>query len=320
MKIVGDLYEGREKNYHREMEMVGLDHPHLAKCLTSFTFKHRYYRIYELANCDLEAFMQDNSEPNLIPGLTELAFARQLYGLAAALRLVHDKGESQTSGPATLDVPREINRKLSHALDIKPANILVYVYNKNINWLRLPDFIWAKMAAKLGIIDGVYDNRKSFKTRSSSNPPIYRAPERLFAQETLSTCDLWSLGCVYLELLVWYVEGLAGLEAFRESRVAPTMPNGAEYEGFFYITGSDTHLRQPVIDKMDEMQRQCNGELRAIASVIPKLLQVEPKSRLTAAQLVNSLQHLHDDFDPSPKKHLVVEPAPPFFTSESNSD
>lgn len=313
-------YGLREQNFHQAMASAELKHPHLAKCLTSFTFGDQYYMIYELADCDLEAFMRNHPDSNQVLGLTQLSIAQQLYGLAAALELVHDQGDTQDAEPGKLNVKRENGGKTGYIHDIKPENILLYVYDNNKHWLRLSDFSCAKVVEWVVIVSGYNGQRESRKTQSHSGTPTYTAPESL-ENRTSRPYDIWTLGCVYLEVLIWYTEGYEELCAFRNSREAPLfLPDGPKQDGFFCIEDGIKCLRKPVLEKIEKMQRICTGELKAIIDTIPDLLRMVPKSRPTAAQLVKRLAHLHEDFDPTPTARNPGSPRTPFMVTDSDSD
>jgi serine/threonine protein kinase len=104
---------------------------------------------------------------------------------------------------------------------------------------------------------------------------------------------MWSLGCVYLEILVWFLEGYQALVSFRDSREAEVYPNGLIDEGFYYDDGSGVvQLREPVVTKIESLSRRCQGGLKEIVDTIPALLKIDPKERVQASQLVANLKHL----------------------------
>ncbi|KAF2692085.1 kinase-like protein [Lentithecium fluviatile CBS 122367] len=280
--------EGRERNYHSAM--AGLDHPHLVKCLTSFTLGWKYYMVYDLADCDLESFICDNPRSGKVSDLSASWLAQQLSGLAGALRVVHNPGGSKFSSAKNLGVPSAIGERTGYIHDIKPDNILVFQKKDGTSWLRLSDFSCARVVDFVATISG--NNRFSYKTNTKSGAPIYRAPESSEGA-TSRPYDMWSLGCVYLEILVWFIEGYQALLSFRASRKCQAYPHGPTDEGFYYETESGINiLREPVVDKIECLSRRCEGGLKDIVDTIPSLLKIEPKERLDASQLVERLKHL----------------------------
>lgn len=104
---------------------------------------------------------------------------------------------------------------------------------------------------------------------------------------------MWSLGCVYLEILVWYIDGYQALLDFRASREGQVQRHGLEDEGFYHETSpGKSELRKPVVDMINALSHRCEGVLKDIVDTIPSLLQIDPKDRPSASQLVSQLSHL----------------------------
>lgn len=223
--------------------------------------------------------MRDRSMPSKRPELTEAWLAQQLAGIAGALKVVHNP-------QGLLNVPNANTTRTGYMHDIKPENILVFIYQGKVCILRLSDFSCAKVVEIVATISG---KRDSYKTGSKPGTPTYRAPE-ISENASSRPYDMWSLGCVFLELLVWYLEGYKALEMFRESREGSVLPNGMVDEGFYHKTSNgETQLREPVLRKIEDLKRRCRGDLRDIADVIPLLLKIEPKKRVDASHLAARL-------------------------------
>jgi serine/threonine protein kinase len=222
--------------------------------------------------------MRERSTPSKCSELTDGWLAQQLAGLAGALKVVHN--------PQGLLIPQTNTTRTGYMHDIKPENILVFIYRGNICTLRLSDFSCAKVIEIVATISG---KRDSYKTGSQPGTPTYRAPE-ISEKASSRPYDMWSLGCVFLELLVWFLEGYKALETFRESRGGSILPNGMTDEGFYHkISTDEMQLRDPVVHKIEDLKRKCRGDLRDVVDVIPSLLKIAPKERMTAAQLAARL-------------------------------
>ncbi|KZM23618.1 uncharacterized protein EKO05_0007461 [Ascochyta rabiei] len=323
-------HEGtREVSFHRAM--ANLSHHHLLKCLASFTFSSQYNMIYEKADCDVEKFMARYSDPRKLPGMTSDNLAQQLFGLADALSVIHNQGQSEPANSATLLVPGAENQKTGYIHDIKPENLLMFIYNQNgkkTYWFRLSGFSCAKVVDVLTSVSG--KNRHSWKTVSKAGTPVYRAPEATAKGKTSRPYDLWSLGCVYLELLVWFLDGYTALTEFREKRECLVSPGGREDEGFYYTPKENDQfrLREVVLQRIESVTSRCKGPLKDIANAIPKLLQIDPQQRPSAKSLVEDLKHINTgarppvEVGPSEQSnfagtsHLSV----PLYVSDSDSD
>lgn len=324
----------REVSFHRAMAKIP-PHQHLLRCLTSFTFSSNYHMVYEKADSDLEKFMEQHTNGRGPQGMESTDLAQQLYGLASALAAIHNHGPSDTHSIGLLSVPGTGPRRAGYIHDIKPENILVFAYQldkKRKHWFMLSDFSCAKVNDVHATVSG--KNRISWKTVSKSGTPVYRAPEAMGKDGKASRpYDLWSLGCVYLELLVWFLEGYESLRRFRDARECHVMPDGREDEGFYFkpTLAEDFRLRDVVVEKIDNVRSRCHGLLKDIADTIPKLLRIDPQQRPTAAKLARNLHHIGKDVMPPAAIDPFVQssgmhfdppslPALPAYESDQDSD
>jgi serine/threonine protein kinase len=320
--------ESRELPFHRAM--VGVDHPHLLKCYASFTFSFKYHMIYEKAHCDMEDFIKTNKKAADVPSLTPKKLATQLHGLAAALSVIHNQGQPDAknrSGHLEPGSAANLPSKTGYIHDIKPENLLMFIYEqegKETHWLRLSDFSCAKVADFVASISG--KNKVSWQSEGKSGTPVYRAPESTY-EKTSRPYDLWSLGCVYLELLVWYLEGFDNLVKFRDKRERLVKPGGAWDEGFYYTNDSYTndsdpkpifHLRDLVKDKIKYVIQHSDEHLKHIAEEIPRLLNVAPLERPTAEKLARDLKRPYmEERPPFEVQPVTVNEIPPSLTPPS---
>jgi hypothetical protein len=107
-------------------------HPHIARFYGGFQFNGATYLMAELADTDLEHFMERTPTPLFTAYLDAVWLKRQFRGLAQALHAVHTKHP---------------DRSITHH-DIKPANILVHKSpDTDDHTLKITD--WGCAAAKL---------------------------------------------------------------------------------------------------------------------------------------------------------------------------
>lgn len=291
-----------EASMARERKFIddtrNLKHHHLVKCFASWKFGAKYHMIYELASCNLEEFIQKKNHSRENPALSNAWLIKQMCGLAGALRVIHtqEEEENETPNDNMLGVPKaakSVRSRSGYIHDIKPENILVFLYEGPMYWFRLSDFSCAKVVDFITSISGQHMN--SHLTTSKTGTPDYRPPESMKG-ETSRPYDLWSLGCVYLELLIWFLQGYLALQTFREDRGGLVRPGGAEDEAFYYTDevgpNPKVQLRPTVVEKMIELENCCPTGLRDLLQVIPSLLQIDPKKRPDAAVLVRKLKHL----------------------------
>jgi serine/threonine protein kinase len=267
------------------------------RCYASWKFGAKFHMIYELAENNLEEFIQKAKYPKDHPALNNAWLKKQMCGLAGALRVVHTQEEDSTHTSSDNVIgyqkaPKGRSRS-GYIHDIKPDNILVFLYVGSIYWFRLSDFSCAKVVEFVESISGEHMN--SHLTTSKSGTPDFRPPESMKGQ-TSRPYDLWSLGCVYLELIVWFLQGYPSLETFRANRRGLVKPNGSEDEAFYFTdevnANPKVQLRWAVVDKISELSKICPSDLMPLLDVIPSLLHIDPKERLTATTLVLKLRHL----------------------------
>lgn len=176
--------------------------------------------IFPWAHCDLDNYWQ---KINPKPDLNDVGFLRwvseQCVGLMEAVSVIHN--------PSHLTTDKRYGR---HG-DIKAENIL---------WYRTgtPD---SKGRGIFVISDLGLTAINSQKSRSMqpnkglSTTPSYRPPECDIDGGKISRAfDIWTLGCLYLELLCWLLTGYEGKAAFDLERITPFI-YGSSNDIFFDV-------------------------------------------------------------------------------------
>jgi serine/threonine protein kinase len=128
--------------------------------------------------------------------------------------------------------------------DIKPANILWFP-DRNMpideisGTLKISDFGTARFSEN--------DNLSAQDRRRIPNSEPYQSPEcRLPDGEISTQCDVWALGCVFLEFACWYSGGRELLEGFQHDRAYRY-----DSSSFFTIKREESttaELKQPVVE------------------------------------------------------------------------
>ncbi|KAI8711169.1 Protein kinase domain-containing protein [Fusarium sp. LHS14.1] len=134
----------------------------------------------------------------------------QLHGLADAIRTLHHAEDS---------------RMYRHG-DLKPENILYF--NSSANPKTLKDHTCCVLVISDISLSRTHDKSTQFhsKTKMVGGETIaYAAPEtELYPDRATSRrYDIWSLGCLYLEFVIWLLYGIEELDRF-----------GREIHGKFY--------------------------------------------------------------------------------------
>lgn len=157
---------------------------------------------------------------NMIPSVDDTNYMKwvfsQLNGLACAILEMH-----------------ELLRHYCRHGDLKPENILCFDSNGTVGMKDQTSCVL--VIADVGI-SRTHDRSTAFRTRTKlakANTVVYAAPEtELFPDNPTSRrADVWALGCLYLEFLIWLLYENAGLKRFSDD---------VGRSGKFYTTSKDT--------------------------------------------------------------------------------
>lgn len=228
-----ELRASNKSDYERERQaLLGLGktpHEHVIQLLASFESKGNYYLLFEWADGDLSRLWRLNPVVEPTP-MTNIWLAEQFFGLADGLSKIHHKAQ---------DGSGSVEFAGWHG-DVKPQNILFHRNPDKVppprdatmgTTLVLADFGLAKFEPVLGANQSL--SKRAGYTRT------YRAPECDMTSDEMSAAyDIWSLGCVILEMLVWLLAGSTALQDFMNAR-ANQVDEDLCYSFFENGVGSD---------------------------------------------------------------------------------
>ena len=226
----------------KEMEiMQKLSHPHIAQFIAAY-YDNCALNILmtPVADCDLRRYL---SYPSDFPD-KHGRMRRWFMSLAEAVAYMH--------------------RNCCRHKDIKPANILIKGHN-----VLLTDFGTS--------LD--FSNSASRSTGPALMTPKYTAPEVAAQQERGTSADVFSLGCVFAEMItVDLGRSVEDLNGFLE--IGDSSDRRATYHGQF---------RRLIkwLSLLDEVSP--DKEATRILGTCKSMLQKEPKLRPTALQVVQAL-------------------------------
>ena len=276
---------------------------HIVRFITAFTLSdasqdRSYFLIFEWADGgSLNDLYANNPSPALTSELVK-RIVSQLLGLAEALKATHDAG-------------------IRHG-DIKPDNILHFKPADKqdiIGTLKIGDWGLAKYhpdSTVLRVKRGQPTDTR-FGTTAYEPPEVELAELKLLSRQY----DIWSIGCVILEMIIWLVYGCIGVKNFRldvqgeyrESVPFYTIEKQEELED-----GGTIHrakLQKPVEDWLDRLQESpvCDpntalGELLRV--VRRQLLIVELPPALGPVRVKD--WDIEDDPSKGTPRFLVREP------------
>lgn len=196
--------------------MNGIGHPHLLQTLAHYKRDDKEYFLFPWAERGSLRKYWENTTPNPTPDYV-MWLVEQMAGLSEAVSELHAK-------------------KCRHG-DLKPDNILCFGGQKKNdateNIMLPPDRLVVGDLGLAKIHEFITALRANVATKTKAGTLMYSPPEyeqggtapwsRLF--------DIWSLGCIYFEFIVWLLHGHDGLRRFSQS----VGPNGGEKNTFYTI-------------------------------------------------------------------------------------
>lgn len=237
------LHSTNEAFFKAEVMMLkmlsGEDHPHILSLLTTYEQNGVYHLVFPWGESDLRSYWTATDPRGLDKVKTALWIVRQCAGIADGLLRIHgphrmgsanvlahsnsfkqfvepaDDHERPPSSPSVSGVS-DAAMSMAHHGDMKASNVIMFANHPGGNpahgddeWtLRIADFGMAGFASRRG------------GTAMTARTPTYAAPEYRIRGAIIreSACDVWALGCMYLEFVAWYFGGRLLLEDFVERR------------------------------------------------------------------------------------------------------
>ena len=229
---------------------------------------------------------------------------KQLYGLSAAMAAFH------AACPGS-DFLSASGSKPPRSGYIRPENILVFEGPEGQGDIfKWADFGCAQfenwgLGAKLLQINRGYANIGTF---------AYQAPEACEHKECGSKSDIWSMGTVFLEIVVRLLFGRQGLSRLDMDGVKPVIPL-VPLTLRFFKNEDGIVLRQEVASMLGEIEEhlKCKGQLRVLRDAIAKMLTIDPEQRPSSEDVKNMLSALdnvgdHDFDDGWAPEETEIEP------------
>ncbi|KAJ4413665.1 hypothetical protein N0V82_008394 [Gnomoniopsis sp. IMI 355080] len=221
---VKKLKRKEHEEFNKEVQALkrfnGKVHKHLVTLLATFTQDGYYHMIFPWAERDLDAYWDMHRAPDLADLSLLRWVSKQCLGIMEAISLIHNPQHLDTAG------------RFGRHGDIKAENILWYMTNKSPQdrgILVLSDFGLAALNTA---------KSRSMMPNDSAGlrlTPSYRPPECDIAGGKITRAfDIWSIGCLYLEMACWLLKGTSGKKDFDRDRTT-TFISGANTDIFFDI-------------------------------------------------------------------------------------
>ena len=217
----------------------------------------------------------------------------QFHGLAGAVKRIHDlSGEKVPTSNLGLTTPTPEVRKTAWHHDLKPENILFFKDSSSGRGvLRIADWGSGKV--------NIYRTH-SYHTHSPITTLTYESPDFSRHGETSRPHDLWSLGCVFLEVLIWAVFGSTVVENFsiqRNNKRDASETDSMKDDAFWQKIADKYVLRDTVV-----AQLQCLDEalsepgappFKGSLKCVRLMLETENETRIKASDLSKLLDQIY---------------------------
>jgi serine/threonine protein kinase len=240
--------------------------------------------ILEYADCgSLEDFWQKHPL-----GCTSASqfwhFWKQLLDIGLPLDKLH------FGRPVNADDPYSGLQGFHH--DIRPCNILVSSLHSSHGNSPFP---YRFMLGDLGLVDLVKHKGTGAVAEDPRGDLVYTAPEMTredwqdsWSAQVTQKADMWSLGCVLSEALVWSIFGHSGLEYYRKNRTAET----SDEDGPRFHDG--TKVLQAVLEQHQAclMGKRTGDELAPEINRMLRMLLAAPDERYTSKQFVREVNFI----------------------------
>lgn len=256
----------------------------------------------------------------------------QIAGLAGGLQLIHDSSKKITPEAAptlepggSLEVKdriRPVGTGYHH--DLKPQNILHFTKLRSkittpspeLGVYQIADFGVGKFH---GFLPNSHDPSKG--TQHPRGTPTYAAPESRIPSldpdrpdtrvklHLSRPYDVWSFGCVVMEMLVWLVLGRHEWQEFNKERYGRVQEgNDAEESDAFWIADENfknAKVRVQVTDMLhtlrDSKRTKRSRSLALTIDLVDTILEVKPKDRISMAEVMEKLEEIvkqvEEDYD-----------------------
>jgi hypothetical protein len=322
MKVARKTFLAKEE-FKKEMENLKYlrdalaEHKRIAKFLAIISIGQEFTILSPLASMDLGEFLyKDDDKFGSRFKVTIENMVEEAKNLVDALHHLHDEIKIPRTGPLSC----------CH-MDLKPENILVYEDRPYTHDPHYPVGKW--MISDFGISSMGEKARQSGEPSSPSSPSsrhlqvpmlaelvtkttrivpergtgTWQAPEVHWSAEKISgkCSDVWSYGCIFIQILERSLGGVEGLKELDERRRKPE-PGAQGADDTFYRGKKGDYWLNPEIEKWiktlasrSEDSSVSRRYLENCQKLIWLMLKINPDDRLSASKIWNVLKDIDSD-------------------------
>ncbi len=274
----GCAFEEFERESKVLRKLVNVPHKHITPHYASWLQGGHFFMLSPLASCNLKLYWQ-NERPRLSDSDFVLWELRQLRGLADGLLFIYNLGGWHH--------------------DLKGENILVFEEGGSGGpTLKIADFGSAKIRARRS----APRDESSPTNKYSQGTSAYEAPDYVVLGETSRPYDVWTLGCIFMEFLIWtFGSHPAELEIFSEQRRAIKGGQIGTDTMFWYIERRrrfhTVNWKPEVSKRLQELEELCNSKkgravFKELVLTTKKMLRMDPSRRPKPYEVRNDMERM----------------------------
>ncbi|KAI9892303.1 MAG: hypothetical protein M1814_001502 [Vezdaea aestivalis] len=260
-------------NSDHESELLfligSIEHRNISKILAAYVLNDTWSLLFWPAEMDLHAFLQETTRAAGFED--DRSIIKAIQGLASGLSHLHYFKLDSVQG-----IKNTISMIGVHH-DLKPRNILV----------KGPDFMLADFG--LSRLKPASDDSKSWWRNATYEygAPDCRHPLTWEQRKIGRSSDIWSLGCIISELMIYICQGASAVLRFRENRVTdgPYGKQGAFHDG--------KQSKGQIVRDMERVEREASSApISNIFRLVKQTLTENPSNRPDARATVLRLEHI----------------------------
>ncbi|KAI0860580.1 kinase-like domain-containing protein [Xylaria cubensis] len=287
------FHENDPASFEREIKMLQrfnrTRHSHIVTLLAAYTHCGKNYLIFPWATHDLQMYWE-RVRPTPDAGDVKLVrwICHQAWKLVQAISRIHELDEDAK-------IPEEERLYGRHG-DLKPENILWYKSRHGFGKLVIADMGLSKTHR--------YHTKTYAPKQKVPATARYRPPELDYEDGLLGRAfDIWTLGCIFLEMMNWLHGGYAQLAEMEDKMTTRSIQgyDCNEYFEWVYVTDrgfSTVRVKEVVTECIKTLRRECSQFVHDFLDIIEyRMLVVDRNERAPARGLVHEMEKLHRKCD-----------------------
>ncbi|RSL99221.1 hypothetical protein CEP52_009892 [Fusarium oligoseptatum] len=276
-------YDQQETGGYGSVHDNGPDLNHLIPLQLTFKHGRDYYLVFPWADGNLKKFWRQRSANPKDPDEVRW-FMAQCSGIARGLRKLHHLSTQLSSQKAAnANSVNAINgtemilggKEWGRHGDIKPENILWFEnYKGERDFLVISDF-------GLTQFNSAHSRSKVQQDQILGYSGTYRPPDLHLENQPISqNYDVWSLGCVFLEFLSWFLLGYReAVDVFAQERLKDGPKGEVREDTFFTFEKGDKEphdmskramLKESVVQWIEKLHKipECTEPFHSLLDLI----------------------------------------------------